>query len=83
MKITYDPEADALHIRFKEVPVEESEEDRPGLIFDCDAEGNVVGVEILNARRHVDNPFSLNYEMLGPGSEETTQDRQETYTLAA
>jgi len=83
MKVTYDPEADALHIRLKEVPVEESDEDKSGLILDYDAEGNVVGIEILNARRHVDNPFSLNYEMLGPGSEETTQDHQESYTLAA
>lgn len=83
MKVTYDPEADALPIRFKAVPVEESEEDKPGFIFDYDAEGNVVGVEILNARRQVDNPFSLNHEMLGPGSEETTQGCQETYTLAA
>ena len=83
MKVTYDPEADALHIRLKEVPVEESDEDKSGLILDYDAEGNVVGIEILNARRHVDDPFSLNYEMLGPGSEETTQDRQASYTLAA
>ena len=72
--MTYDPQADALHICFKEVPVEESGEDKSGLILDYDADGNVVGIEILNARRHVDNLFSLNYELLGSGSEETTQE---------
>ena len=83
MIVTFDPEADALHIRFKEVPVEESDEDKSGLILDYDADGNVVGIEILNARRQVDNPFSLNYEMLGPSPEETTQDRQGEHALAA
>lgn len=83
MRVTYDPQADALHIRFKEVPVEESDEDKSGLILDYDADGNVIGIEILNARRQVDNPFSLNYEMLGPGSEETTQGRQDEPVLVA
>ena len=64
MRVTYDPQADALHIRFKAAPVAESDEDTSGLIFDYDADCNVVGFEMLSARRQVDNPFSLSYEVL-------------------
>jgi uncharacterized protein YuzE len=56
MKVTYDPEVDVLHIIFRNAPIEESDEDKPGVILDYDAEGNVVGLEVLNASRRVENP---------------------------
>ena len=49
MKITYDPEVDVLRILFSNGPIEESDEDKPGVIIDYDKEGNIVGLEILDA----------------------------------
>ncbi|MFL5199094.1 MAG: DUF2283 domain-containing protein [Microvirga sp.] len=49
MKTRYDPEADALYVRFAEAKIVESEEVRPGVVLDFDAEGRIVGMEILDA----------------------------------
>jgi len=68
MNVTYDPAADALHIRFRDVPVEESREDERGFLFDYDRAGRVVGIEILDASEHIDNPCALAYETLGAAS---------------
>ncbi len=57
MKIFYDPEVDVLRVLFNTRPIEESDEDRPGLILDDDSDGNVVGIEVLNASERVENPF--------------------------
>ena len=56
MKVTYDPEVDVLRIIFRNAPIEESDEDKPGGILDYDADGNGVGLEVLNASRRVENP---------------------------
>ena len=53
MKTIYDPEADALYVRFADTPVIESEEVRPGLVLDYDAQGRIVAVEILDASEHL------------------------------
>jgi uncharacterized protein YuzE len=39
MKVTYDPEEDVLRILFSNVPIEESDEDKPGVIIDDDKDG--------------------------------------------
>ena len=53
MKSEYDSTVDALYIRLVEARVIESEELRPGFIVDYDAEGRIVGVEILDASKRV------------------------------
>jgi uncharacterized protein YuzE len=53
MKTHYDPEADALYVRFATARVAESEEVSPGVVIDFDIEGRIVGVEVLDARRHL------------------------------
>ena len=45
-----------LRILFRDVAVEESDEDEPGVILDYDKDGNVVGRELLNASQRVENP---------------------------
>jgi uncharacterized protein YuzE len=37
MKITYDPEVDILGILFSNAPVEESDEEKPGMILDYES----------------------------------------------
>jgi len=61
MKINYDPEVDILRIIFNDNPIEESDEDKPGIILDYDKKGNVVGLEILDASKQIENPRSLEY----------------------
>jgi uncharacterized protein YuzE len=61
VKVTYDPDVDVLRILLRDVPIAESDEDSPGVIIDYDAEGNVVGLEILAASERVDNPRGVEY----------------------
>lgn len=51
MRYSYDPKADALYIRFNENRYLESDEVKPGVIFDYDRAGNVIGIEMLNASK--------------------------------
>ncbi len=62
MKVIYDPEVDVLRILFSSAPIEESDEDKPGVILDYDDQGNVVGMEVLNASKRMENPRSVEYE---------------------
>ncbi len=61
MKITYDPEVDVLRVVFSNTPIEESDEEKPGMILDYDKDGNVVGLEILDASKRIENPRSVEY----------------------
>jgi uncharacterized protein YuzE len=61
MKVTYDPEVDVLRILFNSTSIEESDEDKPGIIIDYDKDGNIVGMEILNASKKIENPRSVEY----------------------
>ncbi len=64
MKVTYDPEVDVLRIVFRNAAVEESDEDKPGVILDYDAAGDVVAMEILDASTRTDNPRSVDFAVL-------------------
>jgi uncharacterized protein YuzE len=61
MKVTYDPDVDVLRILLRDAPIEESDEDKPGVILDYDKDGNVVGLEVLNASQRVENPRGVDY----------------------
>ena len=47
MKIRIDKEDDALYFELDDVEIIESEEVQPGIVFDFDKEGRLVGIEIL------------------------------------
>lgn len=64
MKVTYDPEVDVLRIILSEAAIEESDEDKAGVILDCDKEGNVVGLEVLDASTRMANPRSVEYAVM-------------------
>ena len=61
MKVTYDPETDVLRIILSGQPIEESDEEKPGVILDYDKDGNIVGFEILDASKRMENPRSMEY----------------------
>ncbi len=65
MKIVYDQETDVLRITFSESAIEESDEDKPGIIVDYDADGNIVGLEVLDASSRVENPRALDFAVTG------------------
>jgi len=48
MRLKVDKENDALYFRLDESAIVESEEVQPGIVLDFDADGKVVGIEILN-----------------------------------
>ncbi len=61
MKITYDPETDKLTVVLKDVRVSESDEVTPGLILDFDAQGSIVGLEMLEASQRVTDPRHVEF----------------------
>ena len=63
MKVTYDPKTDTLSVIFKDrTPVVESDEDKPGVILDYDAEGNLVSLEILDASSRVSDTNRVEFQ---------------------
>lgn len=62
MKVTYDKEANAVYIQFKNDVIDESDEDKKGgVIIDYAADGSVVGIEVLNASEKLSLPVKLDY----------------------
>ncbi len=61
MKVDYDKQVDILSVVFSDSLVDESDEVRPGVILDFDVNGRVVGMEILDASRRMDNPASVEF----------------------
>jgi uncharacterized protein YuzE len=64
VKVTYDAEDDVLRILLRNAPIEESDEDKLGVILDYDKDGNVVGREVLEASKRISNPRSLEYAVI-------------------
>lgn len=50
MRTSYDPEADAFAVRFapKGARIANTEEVAPGVMLDFDADGKVIGIEVLS-----------------------------------
>jgi len=51
--LKYDSQTDTLTVRFSDTAIEESDELEDGLIVDYDADGNVVGFELMDASKIV------------------------------
>lgn len=68
MKISYDQEVDALSILFRETTVT-TQELAEGIAAEYDAEGQLAGIEILDAARRFGGPETLRQiivEGIGP-----------------
>lgn len=66
MKISYDPAVDVLYIAFRDGPVDNSDEVHEGINFDYDADGHVVGIEVLDAARIITDPTEANLSVHPP-----------------
>ncbi len=65
MKVIYDPKTDSLSVILKEdVPVAESDEDKPGVILDYDDHGDLLAIEILDASRRVTDARKIEYQTM-------------------
>ena len=65
MKVIYDTRTDTLTIIFKDAAVVESDEEKKGFILDYDEKGDVVSLEILDAKNRVTKPTEMVYELAG------------------
>ncbi len=65
MRITYDQEVDILNIELTDGVIEESDEGKPCLILDYDADGNIVSIEILDASTRMKIPGSVEVAVVG------------------
>jgi uncharacterized protein YuzE len=63
MKVSYDEKTDTLSVILKDnTPVAESDEDKPGIILDYDATGNLVSLEILDASKRVTEARKVDFQ---------------------
>jgi uncharacterized protein YuzE len=53
VNLHYDPATDAAYLRFSAQAVMESDEVAPGIVLDYDANGRMVGMEILEAKANL------------------------------
>ena len=66
MKIRFDPKLDIIRIIFRDAPTEESDEEKPGVILDYDADGKLVGLEILNVSRYAIDLHTVEFAIVEP-----------------
>ena len=57
MKLRYDKNEDIISLKFSDAPYAESDEIREGVIFDYDARGKIIGMEILDASSRFPKKF--------------------------
>ena len=62
MKVKYDKETDILYIRLSDLAIAESDEDKKGVILDYTADGQLVGIEVLNVSKSAIQPTKVEYE---------------------
>jgi uncharacterized protein YuzE len=70
MRVRVDHGADAIYVNLTDRAIKDSAEVADGIVVDYDAEGRIVGVEILDASKRTDDPevlkqFSFELPTLG------------------
>lgn len=62
MKVKYDKATDSLYIVLSNLPIEESDEEKKGVILDYSIDGQLIGIEILNASKTAIETGKVEYE---------------------
>jgi uncharacterized protein YuzE len=57
MNVTYDPNADAMYIKFTDEKFSKNKVIDENTILDLDKNGNVIGIEILFVSKHLPKDF--------------------------
>lgn len=63
MKIKYDKETDVVYITFSSLKIAESDQEKPGIILDYSEEGQIVGIEVLNASTKMELENGILYQV--------------------
>ena len=63
MKIRYDKETDVVYISFSSNKIAESDQEKPGIILDYSEDGQIVGIEVLNASTKMEMENGILYEV--------------------
>lgn len=63
MKVIYDQKTDTLDMILGDGPIVESDEDKPGIIIDYNAQGKIVSIEILEASKVMKRPDGISFEL--------------------
>ena len=71
LRVTYDPEADALYLELRDGVAVDNVDLAPGVTADLDRRGRVLGIEVLPSSRHL-RPFlaGLAPHPRGPGCDD-------------
>ncbi|MCK5022016.1 MAG: DUF2283 domain-containing protein [Candidatus Pacebacteria bacterium] len=67
MKINYDKEIDVKYICLKKAKVVNTKEEKDWLLFDYDKNGEVIGIEILDAKKHPISVFAVGEKFINLG----------------
>jgi uncharacterized protein YuzE len=63
MKVSYDPRTDTLSMILKDnATITESDKEKPGIILDYDARGDLVSLEILDASHRVTEARKVEFQ---------------------
>ena len=63
MRVKYSSEVDILYIKLTDLPIDESDEDKPGVVIDYAADGSIVGIEVMNASKKMAKPTTMEFEV--------------------
>ena len=68
MRLTYDPDADALSLTVSTSAIAATDEVAPNVMVDLDEAGEIVAIEILGvSRRPGAEPMTLAFQIMGAG----------------
>lgn len=81
MKIDYDKKADAKYVRIKKGKISYTKEENDWLLFDCAKNGEVLGVEVLNASKNPVSIYTIRDKFVGFGFIQTKKLGKENDSL--
>jgi uncharacterized protein YuzE len=63
MRIIYDPDKDIVQIALNDREVVETAQITPNLVLDYDDDGLVIGLELREASKRIENPMAIAFEI--------------------
>jgi uncharacterized protein YuzE len=64
MRATYDPKADAAYIYLREGTSHQTIHVSDDVHIDLDAQGAIIGIELLSLSTHADKPQEMTFELI-------------------